>query len=721
MSCSLDRTLRPPEVVLNLNLDKDNRIKILEQDNNSKTAQITQLMQNLNSKTTQLSSLASSNIDLKNKLEQLSQQLISSMGTNQKQIIEAEKAKVENSLFKQNIEDLKTQLKKSYTQAVFNQQPNPATSSVNLQDVQMTPLHFSGKKRNLTQLTLDNHGPFFVDSPVQKSRKEVQGTQTNFIANLQLHRQMPLSIQPPPGSRNPLSPSSNKDFSLQSQAAFTINPSPKAASSNQNLTVHPSRPLSIPPRQPTTPVPQPAPQVTPHPELTFSWQRPLTLTPTNPRVISLQQHEPISIHPLPRADLTLEAHLPLSILPSAKTVPAVTAAQVQTSFVSCLPEDRYPGHEDSGLGIIAETGRNYSIINKDADTLALAKSSAGIKRLEEENEALRSQIESINAAAVNYKSQLESQLSKQLQEVSRSYTIREEILVKELQDNLEKSKLRELALERTIEGLKDDLKSQESDLKWNKSPKGDLQNDPLSSPAALKLFRDQVNLLTVENEKLQQDNGNLKVASLRCRDIEIKNTELREEIRLLNNKIGQLQTEIANKSKEVILVQAQGEEMLQKLRDEIRVLKEGEAKREAIDDLNPNKFLITNSSQRPSFNAHSWAKGEGFDQKLQEDKLTLETNLAKAENELREKDAFIKVLESKLQDVKSSLQSKGILVPVPESALKKELTLTKERLFLLEARERELLETEKNKDNIIQLLKEQLDEADMKNNSMRLE
>lgn len=258
-----------------------------------------------------------------------------------------------------------------------------------------------------------------------------------------------------------------------------------------------------------------------------------------------------------------------------------------------------------------------------------------------------------------------------------------------------------------IELLTEENKGLQSELKRITALLEQASSDQKPSPEGQKYsasgFRQlegQVINLETENRKLREEKNSLKIDAERLKTCETKNRELRAELDMSKHRMEYLESELTRKREEVTAAKDEGQSMVQKLRDEIRHMRENEANDRPIHVVSPQMSPMATSKSNTRLTA------EGIEEKQTKDKLHLEIGLAKAEKEIKDKDARIIGLESRIGDLSREIEKikytkANTQAAHLEESLKKENLILIEKLNDLQARESQLRESESNKDRLI--------------------
>lgn len=233
----------------------------------------------------------------------------------------------------------------------------------------------------------------------------------------------------------------------------------------------------------------------------------------------------------------------------------------------------------------------------------------------------------------------------------------------------------------------------------SKSQHGALDGQKYSI-SGIKQLEDQVLSMEVEIRKLKEEKNLLTMDSDRLKTSEVKNREIRAELDMSRHRMEYLEAELNRKREEVDAAKEDGHGMVQKLRDEIRQLRENEGRERPINISNPQMSPLVNPRSNLKLSA------DAIEEKQVKDKLYLEIGLAKAEKQIKDKDAKIIGLESKIGDLKRDIEKQRLLSTNTqadrlEETLKRENLQLMERINTLEAQEHQLRENESNKDKII--------------------
>lgn len=236
----------------------------------------------------------------------------------------------------------------------------------------------------------------------------------------------------------------------------------------------------------------------------------------------------------------------------------------------------------------------------------------------------------------------------------------------------------------------------------------------------VKLLEEQVSVLQDENKRLQEERNKAVIDSERTKQAEIKYKELHSEVHLIKSRNEYLETELTQKVKELAACRNSSDDIIDKLRDELKYLKEKEARSKDNGVINAGLSPLMAAkmgSPKPS--------NEGVDEAMTKEKLKLEINLAKLERENRDKEAKITSLESRLGDVIRELEKVKLLRKSQqensqEQELKQENAKLKEEINHMRDRESLLLAQDEQKEKLIVHLQHAVKEQ-MHNTSIRNE
>jgi hypothetical protein len=286
------------------------------------------------------------------------------------------------------------------------------------------------------------------------------------------------------------------------------------------------------------------------------------------------------------------------------------------------------------------------------------------------------------------------------------------------------------------EGLKMELERVKLILEQMSSPKNETQPNPKFSAINYKLLEDQVNILNQENSRLRQEKNQAIVDGERLRLTEDKNRDLREEISMLKDRNLYLESELKEKMKHNVVADSANDDMVRKLREEIRQLREKEVKRGPVASGGPIRIINPiespvlehyNNVERGSSQASTPSKNFDFD-------------IEKLQSQLKEKNLRIEALEDRIDNLTSELEKAheaqislkqsfhsnysnekvNVAQSQIETIAKKENIQLRDRIRILEDRERQLLDSELEKDTLITLLKDRLAQAKENNNNLSI-
>ena len=180
---------------------------------------------------------------------------------------------------------------------------------------------------------------------------------------------------------------------------------------------------------------------------------------------------------------------------------------------------------------------------------------------------------------------------------------------------------------------------------------------------SVKMLEDQINLLNAENTRLREEKQALVIGSERLKNNEVQVKQTKEEMTLLRSKNDFLNLELDRKTAEAETLSKNNTQMLDKLREEIRALKEKEL-RTSVGAPQP---------QTP-------------DKTSNREISLLQGSLAKAEQEIRHRDQLIKELESKQRHAREAPKEDERLLVLQQQLFEKE-RLVSELRYRLESAE----------------------------------
>ena len=273
----------------------------------------------------------------------------------------------------------------------------------------------------------------------------------------------------------------------------------------------------------------------------------------------------------------------------------------------------------------------------------------------------------------------------------------------------------------------------------------EVQNNPKYSAMGFKMLEDQIMLLSNENQRLKDERAEGVIDGERLRISESRNKDYREEITMLKDRNLYIETELKKELREHSNTGNSNDEMLMKLREEIRMLKEKESRRA------PAPMRIVNPVQSPVLEHYTpqrsatMSKSTSHSEKMLKDRVMMEVKVAKLERELVEKALRIEYLEVKLNETTEDLAhlkpfgALGIQPPhltsypshdnvegmtprsfAVEETSKVENIRLRDRIRILEDRERQFIDEELEKDNLIASLQDKLVQAKEHNNNLSM-
>lgn len=264
------------------------------------------------------------------------------------------------------------------------------------------------------------------------------------------------------------------------------------------------------------------------------------------------------------------------------------------------------------------------------------------------------------------------------------------------------------------------------------------------SPMAFKMMEDHVGQLNSEIESLRRE---VSMSQTNSRHVSRTDTE---ELNTLKDRVAQLtareehleaqvkhnRTEFSKKERELM-------DQLGRLKEELHHIKENQSHPMKLVTSQPGSFITSGMGspkgqlQQSKVMMGSVEVARSEDVQLRREKILLEQKVVELEAQLRSRDeqiasmsSLVSALHAELDAVRGgdetsrSQLTHGRYGSTLES--KKEVELLRERINLLEEREKEYLQDEKDKDRIIQLLRDQLNVAEQnaqqnQDNSMNLE
>lgn len=230
------------------------------------------------------------------------------------------------------------------------------------------------------------------------------------------------------------------------------------------------------------------------------------------------------------------------------------------------------------------------------------------------------------------------------------------------------------------------------------------QTNSRYTPVSHKMLEDQIDSLNQENIKLKAQNAKAAMESDRVKQIEERTASAREEASNLKTRVFYLEDQIRSLHSQQVEKDRAHDAMVQRLREQVKV---GDAK-------SPTNFGVAQSPQLgPSSTRNT--DSQGFDQgssELAREKKALESSLAKAERDLRTRDTQIADLSSQVMSLSSEIErlraevsGRGPL-SYSDRGASAEVQRMRERVSILEERERHLIESEVEKEKRIRLLEE---------------
>jgi hypothetical protein len=199
-----------------------------------------------------------------------------------------------------------------------------------------------------------------------------------------------------------------------------------------------------------------------------------------------------------------------------------------------------------------------------------------------------------------------------------------------------------------------------------------------------KLLEEQVGILTAENGRLKEDRMRAMIDLERFKKMDESLKMVREENYILKEKNHGLEADIGKLWKEEEAIKQHSSNLIENLREENRQLKEAASKR---------------GPQHEEENRHS---SEG----LRAEKADLEQRLAAGE---RERDGLKRLVEEQKRQMaavsKQAPQAGSVQTSEEYQKVLKERYLLQQKVALLEEREKDLLENEANKEQMIGSLK----------------
>jgi hypothetical protein len=229
------------------------------------------------------------------------------------------------------------------------------------------------------------------------------------------------------------------------------------------------------------------------------------------------------------------------------------------------------------------------------------------------------------------------------------------------------------------------LKSENLELKKqliNRSTASSSEGRGLGSSG--KLLEEQVGILTAENGRLKEDRMRAMIDLERFKKMDESLKMVREENHILKEKNHGLEADIGKLWKEEAAIKQHSSNLIDLLREENRQLKEAASKR---------------GPQHGEENRHS---SEG----LRAEKADLEQRLAAGE---RERDGLKRLVEEQKRQMaalsRQAPQTGSVQTSEEYQKVLKERYLLQQKVALLEEREKDLLENEANKEQMIGSLK----------------
>lgn len=294
------------------------------------------------------------------------------------------------------------------------------------------------------------------------------------------------------------------------------------------------------------------------------------------------------------------------------------------------------------------------------------------------------------------------------------------------------------------EMLQQELASLQQMMKTNSNTKP--AQDQKYSPVAFKRMEDHVSQLNQEIEGLRREVSASQTASRQEVSTEpVENVrELREQVLRLSQRESLLENQLRERAEEFSRRERQLADELRKTQDELKGRKEQPSSTPHLVGSQMGSFITSGlGSPKEGFQSKimmgsgELVRQEDFLQ-LRREKSLLEQKIVELESQLRQKDEnlasmsnLVSALHAELDAVRGGDETSRSQITVQGRygatlETKKELELLRERINLLEEREKEYLQDEKDKDRIIQYLRDQLNVAEQnaqqqQDNSMNLE
>jgi len=233
-------------------------------------------------------------------------------------------------------------------------------------------------------------------------------------------------------------------------------------------------------------------------------------------------------------------------------------------------------------------------------------------------------------------------------------------------------------------------------------------SDPKSSPLGIRMLQEQISTLENELAKSRDQRNNSALDAERLRQAEMRLTDIRVENEALKTRCSYMDEQLRMLNSELVKKDSNHEELVNRLREEIKGFRESEMK---------GSFAGSSFGISPQIGPSSMMQGKSRmispvfpDDNFRKEKAVLEANIANLENELRTKDKHISNLTDRINTLNKDIDvlKPNANVSSGEGFMKKENILLRERMALMEEREKELLESEAHKDQHIKQLQEQV-------------
>lgn len=359
-------------------------------------------------------------------------------------------------------------------------------------------------------------------------------------------------------------------------------------------------------------------------------------------------------------------------------------------------DDRYEGSTQLNDKLQSLTRENEELKQKSdllsqqlIDVMAMTSSSpADMDHLRSENKALRQSLEEMN-----------KQLMSTMTESSPASTTNSGTKAPaHANHQLQMLKLENQGLQGEIKRLKTMLEHLDDDSSH--------QSNTRYTPIGHKMLEDQIELLTQENMKLKSENAKNAVVSDKVKQMEERSAAAREEASNLKTRVFYLEDQIRSLHSQQVEKDRAHDTLVQRLREQVK----------SGDTRSPTNFSV---SQSPHLGPSSTRQAEnrspdGGSSDLAREKRALESSLAKAERDLRTKDSQIADLLTQMTSLNVEIDrlrkevSGKAALSYSDRGSAGEIQRLRERISILEDRERNLMEAEVGKEKRIKHLEDQL-------------